>query len=101
MKYLKIWTNRKQILEGVTNSLFKKEHVEFIAQERMDICNECEFIDRTGSECLIPGTSPCCSVCGCKLAWKTRALSEGCDKGKWEALLSEEEENEVNKKLDL
>lgn len=104
MKLIKIWNNRDKILEGLSNSVFHKKHVEIIAKERMDICNTCEFIDRTGDKCFVPGTQPCCGKCGCKLAWKTRSLSSSCgdeENPRWNALLSEEDEKEVYGKLDI
>lgn len=96
-----VFESRKQILEGIANSIFKKEHVEKIAEKRMDICNKCPHIDKEGSKCFVPGTQPCCGLCGCKLAWKTRALSEGCDDHRWEMILTPEEEVEVNKTLGI
>ena len=102
MSIRKVWEKRKQILEGMTNALFVKEHVEKIASERMDICKSCPHLDSEGSKCFVPGTQPCCGVCGCKLAWKTRSLSEECphpDGPQWEAILAPEEEEEMNKKL--
>jgi len=83
------------------NSLFKKEHVEQIAQERMKICNACEHIDRDGSTCFVLGTQPCCRICGCKLAWKTRALSEGCDDKRWKPLVDYEDEVKINNDLGI
>lgn len=94
-----VFKSRKQIFEGITNSLFKKEHVEEIAQQRLKICDACPHIDKEGTKCFLPGTQPCCGLCGCKLAWKTRALSEGCDDHRWEPILTPEEEVEVNQKL--
>lgn len=100
----KVLKSRKQILEGIANSIFKKEHVEVIHKDRMSECNKCPHIDLEGSKCLVPGTQPCCSLCGCKLSWKTRALSESCadeENPRWEAILTPEEEDEVNKKLGI
>ena len=98
-----IWNHRMQILEGVKNTVFKKDHIEFIASERMKICNACPKIDIEGSKCMVAGTKPCCSVCGCKLALKTRSMASECpdlDGARWEAVISEEEEdklyNEIN-----
>jgi hypothetical protein len=104
MQLLKVWSNRKKILEGITNSVFQKQHVELIAQERMEICNACPHIDRQGDKCLAPGSQPCCSLCGCKLAWKTRALSDSCgDKAnpRWHALVTEEDEDQIKKQLNI
>ena len=104
MKLINIWNNREKILEGLRNSVFRKEHVELIAKERMDICNSCEFIDHSGDKCFVPGTQPCCSKCGCKLAWKTRSLSSSCgdeENPRWNAIVSEQEEAEIFNKLNI
>lgn len=98
-----VWKHRKQILEGLTNAVFKKEYIEKIAKERMDICLKCKLVDQTGDKCFVPGTQPCCSVCGCKLYLKTRSLSSECEHPEgplWEAILEQHEEdklyNEIN-----
>lgn len=98
---LEIWKNRGQIVEGILNSVFKKEDVEAIAESRIAICNNCPHIDQDGKECLAPGTQPCCSLCGCSLGFKTRSMSSECPAGKWKALMSEQEEDMLNEKLDL
>jgi len=103
-KLNKIWSNRAAILEGIKNSVFKDEHVEQIAAERMSICAECPDFDTEGSECFVPGTHPCCGQCGCSLKFKLRSLSSSCgneEEPRWNALLTQEEEdsfiNEIKK----
>ena len=96
---LDIWHNRGKIFEGFMNTIFKKEDVEIIAAERMKICNDCPNLDKEGSKCFAPGTQPCCSLCGCKLAFKTRSLSSYCDDNRWHAVLIPDEEIQVNEKL--
>jgi hypothetical protein len=91
-----IWKNRKQIMEGVKNAVIRDEYVEEIADHRRDICNTCEHRDDTGKECAMPGTQPCCSLCGCSLKFKTRALSTECPDGRWFALISEEDEDKLD-----
>lgn len=101
-KLTQIWNNRGAIVEGIANSLFKQEHVEQIAAERMSICNNCPHIDQKGSLCVMPGTQPCCGKCGCSLAFKSRSLSSACgdeENPRWHALLSQEEEDALNEKL--
>jgi len=88
-----IWKNRSQILEGIKNAAIKNEFVEEIAQERNSICNDCTS---KGDKCAVPGTSPCCNECGCSLTFKTRSLSSECPLGKWQAVLTEEEEDKLN-----
>lgn len=98
---IRIWKNKGKILEGILNSIFKKEHVEEIAMYRYEICTSCNYIDRTGATCAVPGTSPCCSLCGCSLSLKTRSLSSECDDKRWFAELSIEEEDLLNDNLGL
>lgn len=98
----RIFRDRKKIIEGVKNTLFKKSEIEAIAQERMTICLTCDTIDHEGTKCAVPGTAPCCGDCGCKLAFKTRSLSSQCthpDGPKWKARLSQKEEDELYSKI--
>ena len=102
---IKLWKTKGQILEGVTNSIFKKEDVEEIAQQRMQICEKCALYDVQGVGCMVVGTHPCCNEklggCGCSLGFKTRSLSSECPKGHWKAELTQEEEDLINQKLGL
>jgi RNase P subunit RPR2 len=101
----KIWKNKGQILEGIMNNIFKKEDVELVAEYRMFICRSCKLYDEKGEGCTVPGTQPCCNElkggCGCSLAFKTRALSSECPLKKWKAEMTEEEEDQLNKKLGI
>lgn len=99
-KYIGAFKNVKSILEGVKNNIFKKEHVEAEAALRYAICKQCPLLDKEGHFCLMPGTEPCCGDCGCSLALKTRSLSSSCPVGKWSALMTEEEEEALNEKLE-
>lgn len=100
-----IFNNRKLILEGIKNNIFKKEHVEEIAYARLNLCKKCINYDDEGTGCLVPGTAPCCNKntggCGCSLSLKTRALSSGCPLPipKWKAILTEKEEDILNQQL--
>lgn len=102
---IKIWKSKGQILEGLKNSIFKKEDVEEIAQQRMQICKKCALYDVQGTGCMVPGTQPCCNEklggCGCSLGMKTRSLSSDCPKGYWKAELTQDEEDQLNKKLGI
>lgn len=102
---IKIWKAKGQIVEGITNNIFKKEDVEEIAELRMNVCRQCKLYDDEGRGCLMATTQPCCNDkmggCGCSLKLKTRALSSACPKGKWIAEITEEEENHLNQKLGL
>ena len=102
---IRIWKAKGQILEGVTNSIFKREDVELIATERMQICRACNLYDTLGTGCVVKGTEPCCNQdlggCGCSLGFKTRSLSSDCPLGKWKAEITQHEEDILNQKLGL
>jgi hypothetical protein len=95
-KLTQIWKNKSQILEGIINTVIRDEYVEEVAAIRNSICNNCEL---KGKKCAVKGTGPCCNECGCSLAFKTRSLSSSCphpDGPKWDALLTEDEEDELD-----
>jgi len=96
-----IWKEKGNILEGITNSIFSRQDVEIIAEARMKVCEGCENFDTKGTNCMVPGTQPCCAKCGCKLSWKTRSLSSECPIGKWNAEVTQQEEDMINTKLGL
>lgn len=102
---IQIWKSKGQILEGVTNSIFKREDVEDIANVRMSVCYLCKLYTEHDSGCMVSGTGPCCNQklggCGCSLKFKTRSLSSECPMGHWKAELSQEEEDMINQKLGL
>ena len=97
---IKIWKEKNKILEGIKNNIFKKADVEHVAAERMEICSTCPELDNEGSKCMVPGTGPCCSLCGCSMSLKTRALSARCDAGNWEAVLTQDEQIALDIHLD-
>lgn len=101
---IEIWKKKGKILEGITNSIFKREDVEHIAQERLKICrsNKCGYHDPHGtSEAAVVKGAESCGSCGCKLSWKTRALSDACPEDYWEAVLTETEEAVLKEKLEI
>ena len=91
-----IWKNRKQIIEGIKNSVMRDAFVEQIAAERSEICNVCVRKDDEGKSCVMPGTQPCCNLCGCSLSFKLRSLSSDCPDLRWKAIVSEEVEDKLN-----
>jgi hypothetical protein len=99
-KVIEAFRNYDKIGQGIYRFVFTKKEVEAVAKERMDICNDCELLDTKGDNCLAPGTQPCCSDCGCSLKFKIRSLSSACPKGKWEAILTEEEEEVIRIETD-
>lgn len=102
---IQIWKAKGQILEGVANSIFKKKDVEEIARYRMLMCKFCDVYTEEDEGCMVSGTSPCCSHikggCGCSLTFKTRSLSSACPLGKWEAEVTQQEEDLINEKLGI
>jgi hypothetical protein len=102
---IRIWKTKGQILEGVTNSIFKREDVEDIAAQRLHTCHMCLLYTEKDEGCMVSGTGPCCNQklggCGCSLKFKTRSLSSECPKGYWKAEISQEEEDLLNQKLGL
>jgi len=101
---IRIWKTKGQILEGVTNSIFKREDVEQIAHERLRICQQCPSkLYNTSGGCIVDRTAPCCDIdkggCGCSLEYKTRSLSSSCPKEHWDAELTQAEEDQLKQKL--
>lgn len=97
---MEAFKNRRAIWEGFRNKIFKQDHIEAIYEDRLDICKACEFVKEKGTEqCAIPGTGPCCPECGCSWSIKLRTLSMPCPKGKWEAVMTAQEEELLNKML--
>lgn len=92
----KIWENRKQIMEGIKNSVIRDAFVEKVAEERRKICDDCIRKDDEGKSCVVPGTQPCCNLCGCSLSFKTRSLSSECPDLRWHAVITEEDEDKLN-----
>lgn len=92
----------KGILEGTWNSIFIKESIEKIAQERIKVCEECPLnstAQKKNNNYKTFRPDFHCRDCGCNLHAKTRSLSEKCPQGRWVAQLSQEEEFELTKKL--
>lgn len=92
--------NVNQIAEGIKNNIFKKEHYEAVATDRFQVCIKCSLFDAKGNDCLAPGTQPCCSDCGCSLAFKVRSLSSECPKGYWKAYMNEETEIKILEQIE-
>ena len=93
----KIWIARKQILEGLGNTIKPNAFVELVAAYRLKICDDCKY---KGNDCLVIGTGPCCSACGCSLKLKVRSLSSACGlfevgkQPKWFPVVTQNQEDE-------
>ncbi len=99
---IQIWKNRSNIFDGIFNRFITREHIELVAKARIDVCTGCPLFDTKGTSCMIPGTTPCCSACGCKLSFKTRALSAECehpDGPRWIATITQDQEDKIYKRL--
>ena len=101
---IEFWKKKDRIFEGIRNSIFKREDVEAIAEKRLQICrsNACGQHDPNGQSpaAVVKGVESCAS-CGCKLAWKTRALSDGCPISFWTPVLTDTEEAVLKEKLGI
>lgn len=87
------------ILEGIKNSIFVKEEVEKIADERYEICKACPKMSANKDK---PDFNPGkyfstvrpdehCSVCACNVHAKVRSLHTNCPIEKWLAVASVQE----------
>lgn len=92
--------NIKGIIEGIVNTVQAKEEVEKIASHRRSICNRCVHNSENAKDykSILPYTH--CTICKCNLTWKTHALSESCPIKKWKAVATEEEDNEIQGKIE-
>lgn len=83
-----------EISEGWKNYIFKKPEIEALSKERMKICNQCPELDEAGTHCIVPGTYPCCKLCGCAMEVKSRNPNSVCpsEENKWKDIL-------INKKI--
>lgn len=82
-------------MEGLKNSVIRDKYVEEIAEARFAICNTCVRKDVEGKSCIVPGTQPCCNLCGCSLSLKLRSLSSECPDKRWSAFITEEDEDKL------
>lgn len=87
----------QQIIEGWGNHLLPRKELELVieqtSQERMDICNNCEYVSTKHSS-IRPDVH--CTDCGCTLSAKTKCLSCNCPKNKWTAVISQEQQNMID-----
>ena len=91
--------NFSDIWEGWRNHLLPSKRLRKVilrvSSERMAICREgpCEWhSDRHATM----RADEHCVECGCPLLQKSKCLSCGCGIHKWEAVLTEEQEAEIN-----
>jgi len=107
--------NIKHIIEGIANSIFVKEEVEKIAEERYKICLACPKNSKVIKEQkqyfpeLKTDEGPYfseirpdehCSMCACNIHAKVRSLHTSCPINKWEAVASKEEAAKIAAAID-
>lgn len=94
--------NVAQIIEGWRNKLIPpahlKEMINEVSKERTDICNSCMFHSSNREKYRTMRVDDHCTLCGCTLSAKTKCLSCSCplNPPKWEAVVSEDDEEEIN-----
>ena len=90
--------NLSQIYEGWRNNLIPpaaiKDIIRDASEERMSICNECPHHSKNHK-----GVRPDahCTNCGCTLSAKTKCLSCSCPINKWTAVLTKEQEEDIQR----
>ena len=70
----------KNIMEGTINSIFVRDSVEKVAEQRMNICKTCDFdseVQRNRGTHL-PRLDHHCTACGCILHLKVRCIACNC-----------------------
>lgn len=86
------------IYEGWKNHLFPKEElkelINKVAKERIEICRTCPLHSSKHNTPL--RFDEHCTHCGCTLSAKTKCLSCKCPIDKWDSVISEEQEEEIN-----
>ena len=90
--------NFSQIVEGWRNKLIPPAHlkglIEATATQRMNVCKDCEHNSKK-HKTMRPDEH--CVECGCTLSAKTRCLSCYCPLKKWEAVMTEKQEEQFKK----
>lgn len=98
---VQVFQKRNKILEGIYNYYFPRAYIESIARKRLTICQSCDHYDTRGTGCAIPGTHPCCDMCGCSHKFLLRSLSSSCEDGRWQAEMSQEAEDSYREKHNI
>lgn len=110
MDLKKVWRSRKQIWEGILNTLIHNPKIEKIASKRLAICqsNKCGYYDHEGKLPIVyVKGKPACGVCGCNAKWLTHSLSSNCSlklqekDPLWIAEMTDKEEEEFRNKTGL
>jgi hypothetical protein len=90
-----------QIFEGWKNHLapaeFLKEQIVTVASERMKICRQCPLNSIHAGPVNQLRFDEHCTKCHCTLSAKTACLSCSCPDDKWTAVVTQEEEQKIEK----
>ena len=100
--------NIKHIIEGITNSVFVREEVEKIAEERYSTCRSCpKNSSNKDKEFFNPGPyystvrpDEHCSMCACNIHAKVRSLHTDCPIKSWLSVASKEEAAKIAAAID-
>ena len=68
--------NVSEIITGWKIYIVKDPDIELLAEERMEVCLNCDKLRRDNNRC---------SVCGCFMVAKTRNPKSTCPLDKWES----------------
>jgi hypothetical protein len=92
----------REVFEGWRNDLFPpselKEQILKVSNERLLICQECEWNSNKARELHSYSSirkDYHCTNCGCPLKKKTKCLHCSCPLDKWKAVLTEEESSKL------
>lgn len=84
------------IMEGWRNHLIPppsmKEFISLVSEERLSICNVCPHNSKNKNPEAVFKT---CTLCGCPLNTKSKALSGGCPDGRWAPVATQKEKEEM------
>lgn len=92
--------NIHNILEGWRNELIPpkelKEAIEKLSDHRLSFCMQCEHNSTPGE--MNRWTSRC-TQCGCFLKAKSKSVDEYCPIGKWKAVGTLQDDEEIQKAI--
>jgi hypothetical protein len=91
----------KGLLEGATNSLLIKDEVEKVGQERLAICQSCDFCSTNAKKKGYKSWRPDehCTKCGCNIAMKTRCMGCECPEHFWLMETDEKTDQQIRQLL--
>ena len=72
-----------------------KELIEKTSKERMKICENCHYHSDNRQNYTSIRPDKHCTNCGCTLSAKTKCLSCSCPINNWKAVLTEEQQEEI------